>query len=48
METQTITVELPRFIVEQIQHVANLLQTPVNALFAHTLSSALKIVVSIA
>ena len=41
METQTITVELPRVLLEQVQEMATLLQTPVDDLFARTLSSTL-------
>ncbi len=41
METQTITLELPRGIVERIQHMASLLETPVDDLFAQTMSSSL-------
>ena len=41
METQTITIELPRVVIEQVYRAADLLKTPVNDLFASTLSSSL-------
>ena len=41
METQTITLELPILIVEQVRKAADILGKPVNELFAQTISSSL-------